>query len=143
MAGETEEKISAWTTDTLRSLMYQMVQAHTAQVDAQIEGLNALISEHDRRYQQRYESQQENVVAALTAQKEQVAAALMSADRAVVKAETASEKRFDAVNEFRATLADQAAQLMPRSEAESRLQALGEKLGDLNDRINRSEGKGS
>lgn len=47
-----------------------------------------------------------------------VQAALNAAEKAVTKAENASEKRFDAVNEFRAQLADQAATFMPRSEAE-------------------------
>ena len=49
-------------------------------------------------------------------------------DRAGVKAESAIEKRFDSVNEFRASLADQARLLMPRQEAESLLKSLTEKL---------------
>ena len=47
-----------------------------------------------------------------------VQAALNAAEKAVTKAETASEKRFDAVNEFRAQLADQAQTFIPRAEAE-------------------------
>jgi len=52
------------------------------------------------------------------AQKELSSLALDSAQRAITKAEGAVEKRFDAVNEFRATLADQQRSLMPRLEAE-------------------------
>lgn len=124
MAGETEEKPSGWTVDTLHALM------------------RGLMGEADKRYEQRFISQQEAIQAALLAQKEAVNAALVAADRAVVKAETAAEKRFDNVNEFRGAMADQAAMLMPRVEAETRLQAMAEKLADITDRLNRSEGKG-
>ena len=40
----------------------------------------------------------------------------------------ASEKRFDSVNEFRNTLADQQRTLMPRAESEVRINALTEKV---------------
>ena len=46
--------------------------------------------------------------------------ALAAADKAVTKAEIATEKRFEGVNEFRQTLADQASRLMPREEATSK-----------------------
>ena len=124
MAGETEEKPSGWTVDTLHALV------------------RALLAESDKRYEQRFISQQEAIQAALLAQKEAVNAALVAADRAVIKAETAAEKRFEGVNEFRATLADQAANLMPRVEAEARIQVVADKLTEVADRLNRSEGQG-
>lgn len=95
-----------------------------------VQFLRDLISEADKRYEQRFIAQQEAIQAALLAQKEAVNAALVAADRAVGKSETASEKRFENVNEFRAQLADQAANLMPRSEAETRLGSLSDKLTD-------------
>lgn len=48
------------------------------------------------------------------------AAALLSQKEAVTKAEVASEKRFESVNEFRAQLADQAGTFVSRLEAEAR-----------------------
>ena len=45
---------------------------------------------------------------------------LDAADRAVMKAEAAADKRFESVNEFREQLRDQAATLMPRAETEAR-----------------------
>lgn len=45
-----------------------------------------------------------------------VAAALVSAEKAVDKAEAATGNRFEAVNEFRAQLADQASRFLPRVE---------------------------
>ncbi len=125
MSGETEASVSGWTVDTLR------------------QDLSRILDEMDRRYQQRYEAQQEGVAAALAAQEKAVNAALIAADRAVIKAELAAEKRFESVNEFRATLSDQAANLMPRLEAESRIQTIADKLAEVTDRLNRSEGKGT
>lgn len=72
-----------------------------------------------------------------------VAAALSAADRAVAKAEAASERRFDSVNEFRSTLADQARLLMPRSETEQALHAINDKLDTLSARLNQRDDRGS
>lgn len=58
--------------------------------------------------------------------------ALAAADKATSKAETASEKRFDAVNEFRSTLSDQQRTLMPRAEAEILIKGLNDKIDSLN-----------
>jgi hypothetical protein len=55
---------------------------------------------------------------------EKTALALSSADKAVIKAETATEKRFEGVNEFRQTLSDQASTFMPREEYNARHEAL-------------------
>lgn len=90
--------------------------------------LLAVIEANDRRYQERFESSQLALAAALSAQEKSVQAALAAADRAVSKAENASEKRFDGVNEFRQTLSDQQRTLMPRTEAEFRITALTERL---------------
>jgi hypothetical protein len=117
MAGETEASVSAWTTDT--------VLAH----------LRELIDERDRRYEQRFEGQEKAVAAALAAQEKAVAAALSAADRAVSKAELAAEKRFEAVNEFRGQLADQAGRLLPRSEADVALGGVREKIDGLTGRV--------
>jgi len=67
----------------------------------------------------------------LKEQQRAVEAALASAEKAVTKAEVATEKRFEGVNEFRATLADQAATLMPRAEAEIRFASLLAKIDSL------------
>lgn len=67
--------------------------------------------------------------------------ALLSAEKAVTKAELAADKRFEAVNEFRAQLADQAATLMARTEADARLLALSEKLETETARVNAQIGE--
>ncbi len=113
MSGETEQNVSGWTTDTLR--------AH----------LMHIIDERDRRYEQRYGQQEANLSTAMTAQEKAVQAALASSEKAVTKAEIAAEKRFDAVNEFRGQLSDQARDFMPRNEAELLVKALAEKIDTL------------
>src|SRR5579864_936921 len=95
----TEDK-SDWTVETLR------------------EYITALIASNDVRYNQRFEAsqsaintaliaQQTSLQAALTAQKSATDMAQAAADRAVTKSELAADKRFESVNEFRATLSDQ------------------------------------
>lgn len=90
--------------------------------------LTAVIAANDIRYSERFESSQVALLAAITAQKSNVDAAIAAAEGAVNKAEKASEKRFDSVNEFRGTLADQQRTLMPRAEAEILFRQLSEKI---------------
>jgi len=146
VSGETERDISAWTNDTvlahLRMLLDERATALAAVMDerdrkyaefrstlgSEIDGLRTLIDdrrdaasaqndERDRRYEQRFLAQQEAVTSALESAKE-----------AVAKAETATEKRFEGVNEFRAQLADQARELMPRKETEGLFAGIAERV---------------
>lgn len=57
--------------------------------------------------------------------------ALDAADRAVSKAEAATEKRFEGVNEFRATLSDQASKFIIRSEFELVVDRLEQDIKNL------------
>lgn len=82
----------------------------------------------DLRDQQRYDAQTTAVNTAMQAQTVAMQAALAAAEKAVGKAEVAAEKRFDATNEFREQLRDQAGTLMPRAESEARMVNLAEKL---------------
>lgn len=66
-----------------------------------------------------------------------------TSQRAIEKAEAAVERRLEGMNEFRASLADQARLLMPRLEADSRISALAEQIRNLESRIDRQEGRGS
>lgn len=103
--------------------------------------LHVLIEANDRRYEQRFGDQDRAVSAALAAQEKAVAAALKAAETAVSKAEVSAEKRFDSVNEFRASLADQAATLMPRNETEIRLNALADRLSAAEQQLAQSSGR--
>jgi hypothetical protein len=61
---------------------------------------------------------------------------------AVSKAETASDRRFDGVNEFRAQLGDQTRLLMPRLEAEEKFKSMEKTINDLTTRVNAREDRG-
>jgi len=71
-----------------------------------------------------------------------VNSALAAAEKAVVKAEAASEKRFEGVNEFRSALADQQRTLIPRAEVEVIIKTIDIRLENLTARLDKSEGKG-
>lgn len=62
------------------------------------------------------ETLKEHFEALRAADQRAVQTALEAVERAISKADSATEKRFDGVNEFRQTLSDQAATLMPRAE---------------------------
>jgi hypothetical protein len=131
----TEEK-SDWTVETLREYILTLIDAN------------------DIRYGQRFEAsqsaintaliaQQTAMQTALTAQKLAVDTAQAAADRAVTKAELAAEKRFESVNEFRDTLADQQRTLMPRTEAELLIRQLAEKIDAIQLALSTSSGQKS
>lgn len=114
MSGETEANISGWTVDTL----HQHVQT-------QFDDLIRLLDE-------RHEAQQTAMRAALEA-----------AEKAVLKAESASDKRFSETNEFRGQLRDQQSTFVSRAEAMAAIERNSERITELTDRLNRSEGKGT
>jgi len=76
------------------------------------------------------------------AQEKAVLSALAASDRAVNKAEMASEKRFDSVNEFRAALNDSARLLMPRLEAEQRMGGLEKTITEVKTALDAKDNKG-
>jgi hypothetical protein len=72
---------------------------------ARITALEKMLNEREERTKERFVFIEKNINIAMA-----------SADKAITKSEMAVEKRFDSVNEFRQTLADQAATLLPRAE---------------------------
>jgi hypothetical protein len=123
-----DELNSRWTTEQLREL---------------IESVNR---ERDRRYADRFEAiektmgngftaAKEAVAAALAAAKEAVQSAFVAAKEAITKQETATEKRFEGVNEFRSQLKDQQQTFIPRAEAEQRNQQLRDMIDAMNERL--------
>lgn len=104
-----------------------------SQTEATPREILSVINERDRQYGQRFDAQEKAVAAALAAAKE-----------AVVKAEAASDKRFESVNEFRKTLTDQTGTFIPRTEAEVKFKSLEEKVAEVRtfqvQALGRSEG---
>jgi hypothetical protein len=100
-----------------------------ARLAEQINGLHAAIAALDRLAMSRVD-----------AMAEKAALALAAADKAALKAETAVEKRFEGVNEFRAALSDQAINLITRAEARSLADRNAERIDELVEWRNRAEG---
>lgn len=98
----------------------------TAELVPLREHIEALMSQMDLRYQQRFDAQTKAIDAALEA-----------AEKAVSKAESANEKRFESVNEFRQTLSDQAATFINNDQFET----LRQSIAALNTRLDRIEGR--
>ena len=92
------------------------------------EYIERVLDERDRLYGAKFIASEVAVSAALIAQKTSVDAALVAADRAVAKADIANEKRFDAVNEFRGQLNDQAKTFMPRTETTALIKSIDDKV---------------
>jgi hypothetical protein len=143
MSGETEADISGWTVDTLHQhFQIQLVEAtkyFQSLIDGQNSAMTRRMDDQLRMLDERYATsvkaldaaflaQQTAMRTALEAAEKAVATALTSAEKAVTKAEVAAEKRFEAVNEFRGQLSDQAATFLSRTEADVRIGALGEKV---------------
>ncbi len=86
-------------------------------------------------FERRFVENDKVIIAALAAAKELVSTAQTAADRAVQKAEVASEKRFEGVNEFRGAMEDMQRGLMPRKEVEVLLTGLEAKINGVDAKI--------
>jgi len=137
--GETQKDPSGWTVDTLRTLLQGQLDDMRIHLQTQLGDMRSML-------QERYETQSKAVDAAfvaqqvamstaLTAAERAVSTAMLAAEKAVDKAEDAATKRFEAVNEFRGQLADQAQTFIPRVEAEQRLSQNAEKITVLESRV--------
>lgn len=63
--------------------------------------------------------------------KDNTSIAMAAADKAVSKAETAAEKRFDSVNEFREAMKDQQASFADKQQTDFRLKAIEGRLKEI------------
>lgn len=163
-AGETNASPSPWTIDSIHQHLAEKLddtsEASAVRFTAQEKAIAAalaandrLLVEVDRRYEQRFMAQEQAVSLALArVDKEfhehlaqvraETHAALEAADKAIAKAEAATEKRFEGVNEFRGQLADQARTFIPRAESISRHERTAEQIealvradADMRDRL--------
>ncbi len=93
-------------------------------LSARVDALTNLLNEREDRNMERF-----------VAARERVDLALVSADKALLKAEAAVERRLDTMNEFRGALTDQANMLMPRSEYVLGHAVVIEKIERLTERV--------
>lgn len=113
-----------WTNDVLLEHLRELRVVRDARADERNADLRREIERIDREFHEH-----------LAGVRDETAAALQAADKAISKSEAATEKRFDSVNEFRAQLADQAATFMPRRESEQRTGTNTEKIETLAARL--------
>ena len=111
----------------------------------------ALLSEMDKRFDQRMNDSDKASAAALQAAKEAVSAALAAAEKAVLKAELAAEDKFKLLNELRGAMKDQQAMFATVASVdaiddahEASLKSLSEsfteKMRSVESRLDKSEG---
>lgn len=111
-------------------ILFILQNSTFAQDQLTLRELAAIIREQNIAADQRFIAQEKSMMAALAGVRE-----------AVTKAEFAAEKRFDSVNEFRATLKDQQMTLMSRNEADARFKAIEIKLATIESQQNIMAGK--
>jgi hypothetical protein len=119
----------------LRALMDERRDNAVREIGLIQEELDRRLSNLDKLNVQRFEDLKELMLAGQGAARAAVEAALAAAKEAVAVAQTASEKRFDGVNEFRKTLADQTATFVPRPENDAKLESLSARVSANADRM--------
>lgn len=96
------------------------VQIQVAALSERIDGNRAITEEQFVRY-----------AAILRGEADKTAIALAASDKAITKAEIATERRFESVNEFRAQLADQATTFLRRDQYDAAHRPLADRLSEL------------
>jgi hypothetical protein len=115
--------------------------AAIARIAEQVAGLRRSLRAGEDALRERIAALDRLTQAQIQAQADKVALALAAADKATIKADTANERRFESVNEFRAQLTDQAGTFMTRTEAVAMVERNAERIQELTDRLNRTEGR--
>jgi hypothetical protein len=117
VSGETADRASGWTVDTLHEHLAALLKAAQDANRQRVDDLIDTVDERDK------------------TQRREVQSALASAEKAVIKAEKDAKQRFKSVNEFRDQLRDQAATFMPRLEAEQRIDGNTRVIAELDRRF--------
>jgi hypothetical protein len=145
MSGETAKSESGWSVDTLKEFVLALLQQVRGElaglIAASEKRLDAAIVAAAKAAQERFESQQQGVKDALTAQKEATASALVSAEKAVLVAENSAEKWRMNANEWRGSMLDRETRFAQRTEVEAELKSVRAEIASLKE--TRAEGIGS
>lgn len=101
----------------------------TLSLEAQIHALRAIIDERDERYKIQFLTLRD----AAELNNKAVSIAMDAADKAVLKAESAVEKRFESVNEFRAQMGDMQATFARTDLVNSRFTTMEKKIDEISE----------
>lgn len=146
MSGETEGQPFGWTLDSLKVHLVRQIEHQAAARVAAVEMIERVLDERDNRYEQRWVGQEDAVRLALVGVnkemvermrqvREETQAAMLASDKAILKAEAATEKRFEAGTRAAAALQEQAAQFSQRREVDAISSALSEKVFTIGSRL--------
>ena len=139
---------SASNLDQILSLIAERDKQYAQRFEAQEKALAFAVTNVNQKFEAlekaiaiRFEQQEKSTTVALSAAEKAVQAALVAAKEAVAKAESAAEKRFESVNEFRNTLKDQQLLLQTRTEASSTANALDRRISEVASKVNEISNK--
>jgi hypothetical protein len=116
--------------DYVAKLVHEMELHHGQQCGQRIDALERLV-----------DAKLVTLRTVIDSQADKVVLALASADRAVSKAEIATDKRFESVNEFRAALSDQTRTFVSKIEFDAIRDTNVARIADLSSRLDKTDGK--
>jgi len=109
-------------------------------IESRLEGIEQLAAERDKSYTERDKDRQTSVDKALTAAKEQTASSFLASKEAILKAEEAQRAYNSSHNDLARKMDEQNKATMPRSETESRFQAMEEKITEIRTTLGAGQG---
>jgi hypothetical protein len=127
-----ERAAGNWSVDSLRELFLvlhnNLEKNQNEKLAAFAEHMEQRFVDNDKRYLERFEGQEKARVDSLAAIEKSTASDLRNTKENVAKQDAAYEKRFEAVNEFRNTLADQATRFIQRVEVENSIASVKDRI---------------
>jgi hypothetical protein len=99
------------------------------------EEIDRRFAELDKLSLQRHGDLKELMLTGQVSARDAVQSALAAAEKATTKAETAADRRFDSVNEFRRALTDQTATFLPRTEYDQAHTSLADRITVNGERV--------
>lgn len=111
-----------------------------AELGERLIALRQLVDERDRLYKERDESRRTAVDAALAAVKEQTKSSFEASEKAIVKAEEAQKAYNASHNDLARKMDEQNKATIPRPEAQTRFDALEEKIASIKNTLAASSG---
>ena len=131
MAYQREKINNVTMREYLENILAERDRLYGAKFLASEVAVSAALASSEKAVGAAFLSQQTAMQTALISAEKAVAAALAAADRAGTKAETASEKRLEGLNELRSIVTDQQAAFMQRLEAMAFFKSNDDKLVSL------------
>jgi hypothetical protein len=137
--GASEKRFEVMTerTEALDVKLQALSQVINARLQGEIDTLAVKVSEqissNDKASEKRFEVMAERTVSL----QHEMEASFLSSDRAVEKANIATDKRFDAVNEFRTQLSDITGTMITRNEADAQFSSFDARIADIKSAIDK------